>query len=51
MGLGEHRLQGAQPLRVGVDEQCASGGQGPLVYEKKVVFFYIIGQSDITRIM
>ena len=34
MGLGEHRLQGAQPLRTGVDEQCEQGAR-PTSYEKE----------------
>ena len=34
MGLGEHRLQRAQPLQAGVDEQCEQGGKAPQFFKK-----------------
>ena len=35
MVLGEHRLQGAQPLRAGVDEQCEWAARPSSVYKLK----------------
>ena len=38
MGLGEHMLQGTQPLQAGVDEQCEKGARPPSVIKKSLLY-------------